>query len=188
MRHHARMPLPKCSVFIAVSLDGFIARRDGAIDWLDLANQRTTEVEDYGYERFFSSIDALVLGRNAFDKVRTFDPWPYKDTRTIVLSRSMRALPEHTPSTVSVTDEAPRALLERLEREGIRHVYVDGGVTIQRFLAEGVIDELTITTIPTLIGEGLPLFGALGRDVVLDLRESRAFASGFVQSVYRPRG
>jgi dihydrofolate reductase len=175
-------------VFIAVSLDGFIARRDGAIDWLELANQRTIDGEDYGYERFFSSIDALVLGRNAFDKVRTFDPWPYKDKRTVVLSRSMRALPEKTPPTVSVTDEAPAALLERLAREGVTHVYVDGGVTVQRFLAEGLIHELTVTTIPTLIGEGLPLFGPLARDVVLDLLESRAYPSGFVRSVYRPRG
>jgi dihydrofolate reductase len=175
----------RCSVFIATSLDGFISRLDGSIDWLDRANARATTSEDYGYARFFASVDALVMGRKTFDTVRAFDPWPYASKPVIVLSRSLSTLPEGTPATASLSAEEPRALLERLGRDGVSHVYIDGGTTVQRFIREGLVDTITITTIPVLIGQGRPLFAALAQDLELTLIESRAFESGFVQSTYR---
>jgi dihydrofolate reductase len=175
----------RCSIFIATSLDGFIARPDGSIDWLDRANARASSSEDYGYGRFFASVDALVMGRKTFDTVRAFATWPYEDKPVIVLSRTLSALPEGTPATASLSDEEPRVLLERLGREGLSHVYVDGATTVQRFVRDGLVDAITITTIPVLIGQGRPLFAALAQDIELALVESRAFDSGFVQSTYR---
>ncbi len=175
----------KCSVFIAASLDGYIARADGRIDWLDAANARVPKGEDCGYAAFMSTVDALVMGRRTFELARSFPEWPYGRTRVVVLSSRMRSLPAGAPGTVQLVDESPAALVARLAAQGMKHLYVDGGVTIQRFLADGLIDEITITTIPVLIGSGRPLFGALKRDVRLEHLSTRAFEFGFVQSRYR---
>lgn len=177
----------RASVFIATSLDGFISRKDGSIDWLNEANTTIPPGEDCGYKVFADSVDVLVMGRNTFDQVRTFDPWPYGDKRLVVLSSGAVEIPEPLRKTVSSSAETPVTLLRRLESEGIQHVYVDGGITIQRFLAAGLIDELTITLIPVLLGEGRPLFGALEKDVKLKLLRSKAYDFGFVQVTYSTR-
>jgi dihydrofolate reductase len=178
-------PPIRCSVFIATSLDGFISRPDGSIDWLEEANGLIPAGEDCGYAAFIATVDALVMGRNTFDQVLGFGKWPYGDTPVTVLSDSLRALPAHLPRSVSVSAGAPAALLVRLAAAGRRHVYVDGGVTIQRFLGDGLIDEMTITVVPVLLGAGRPLFGPLPADVRLELLSSRMFPFGFVQSRYR---
>jgi len=177
----------KASVFIATSLDGFISRTDGSIDWLNEANASITPGEDCGYKSFFDSVDALVMGRNTFELVLTFDPWPYGEKRLVVMSSRSLDIPSALAATVSSSSEAPEALLRRLESEGIRHVYVDGGITIQRFLAAGLIDELTITQIPVLLGEGRPLFGPLPRDIRLRLLNTQSYEFGFVQLKYSTR-
>ncbi|MGQ0651184.1 MAG: dihydrofolate reductase family protein [Betaproteobacteria bacterium] len=177
--------IAKCSVFIATSLDGFISRADGTIDWLDEANTRVPKDQDCGYEEFMSTVDALVMGRHTFDLARSFGEWPYGQTPVFVLSSQMRLLPGGVPHTVHLSNEAPATLVGRLSAQGMRHLYVDGGVTIQRFIADALIDEVTITRIPVLIGSGRPLFGSLSQDVRLEHISTRAFDFGFVQTKYR---
>jgi dihydrofolate reductase len=170
----------KVSVYIATSLDGFIARKNGGIDWLTGGESG----EDYGYAEFMSDIDHIVMGRNTYEKVLTFGGWPY-DKKVIVLSsRDLTLAPELTDKAEALR-LSPDELLRELEGRGSRHIYLDGGVTIQRFLRAGLVDEMTITTIPILIGQGLPLFGELDSDIKLDLLNSRSFGNGFVQNRYR---
>lgn len=170
----------RASVFIAASLDGFIARRDGGIDWLGEGEQN----EDFGYREFFDSIDVLAMGRNTFEKVLSFPEWPYGEKKVVVLTSRPFTIPPGREQTVSSSFETPAALLRRLGDDGVKRVYVDGGVTIQRFLSTDAIDDLTITRIPILLGEGIPLFGASGRDIVLRHVRTRAFPNGYVQSTY----
>lgn len=176
--------MTKCSVFIATSLDGFISRSDGSIDWLNEASALVPEGEDTGYGEFMSSVDALVIGRNTFEQVLSFGEWPYGSTPVIVLSRQLKSLPNDVQDTVSLTADDPEKLVQRLSAQGLNHLYIDGGLTIQSFLAEGLIDEITITIIPILLGEGKPLFGPLPEDVKLEHISSQAFEFGFVQSKY----
>lgn len=175
----------KCSVFIATSLDGFIARLDGSIDWLNEANRVVPSGEDCGYAEFMSTIDMIVMGRHTYEQVRSFETWPFGTTPVTVLSRSLRALPNDAAKSVSLSTEVPSALVTRLSADGFRHLYVDGGITIQSFMAAGLIDELTITQIPILLGSGRSLFGPLSTDIRLNLVATKAFAFGFVQSKYR---
>ena len=174
----------KASVFIATSLDGFIARTNGDLDWLTGAESASTE-QDYGYQEFMDSVDTIVLGRNTFEFVVTFDTWPYSGKKVVVLSSRTKAIPTHLVNDVEWLSLPPQHLLERLAAQGATHLYVDGGKTIQGFLKAGLIDELTITRAPVLIGTGVPLFSPLDDDVRLAHVATRQFESGFVQSKYR---
>lgn len=171
----------RASVFIATSLDGFIARDDGAIDWLPAVGKNG---EDYGYARFMATVDAMVIGRRTYELARGFEPWPYGSTPVVVLSRSPVAVPQGLSGTVEAMSCSPAEVLERLSGRGLRHAYVDGGRTIQGFLEAGLVDELVITRIPILIGTGIPLFGPLARDIRLRHVQTRSFADGLVQSRY----
>jgi dihydrofolate reductase len=173
-----------CRVFIATSLDGFIARPDGSIDWLERANALVPEGEDCGYGAFMASVDALVMGRKTFDTVLAMQPWPYGDKPVYVLSRSLSALPAGTPPSVQLAHDAPAALVAKAAGHGHRSLYVDGGAVIQSFLAAGLIAELTITVIPVLLGAGRPLFGPLPGDMSLRLLGCKAYPFGFVQKHY----
>lgn len=173
------MPI-KVSVYIAVSLDGFIARKNGDIDWLTGGESG----EDYGYADFMSTVDHVVMGRNTFEKVLSFGGWHYEKKVIVLTSRDLPLAPELSDKAEAL-HVSPRELIHELERRGVRHIYLDGGVTVQHFLREGLVDEMTITTIPILIGEGLPLFGALEEDVRLELLGSQAFKNGFVQNIYK---
>ncbi len=172
----------RVSVYIAASLDGFIARPDGDIDWLHAVQD--PEGEDYGYYDFLDSVDAVVMGKNTFEKVLTFGGWQFGDKRVIVLSSSIAALPDDLPPTVTLAAGAPAEILERLASEGIGHIYLDGGQTIQRFLAAGLINRLIVTRIPVVLGRGIPLFGPLDEDVWLTHVETKSFSNGLVQSAY----
>lgn len=174
-----------CSVFIATSLDGFIARSNGSIDWLNEANKSVTPGEDCGYGKFMADVDALVMGRKTFEQVITFDAWPYGSMPVVILSRRGASLPSTLPPSVSVTNEKPSALVARLTERGAKKIYVDGGLAIQSFLAAGLIDDITITVIPVLLGTGKPLFGPLSADVSLEHEGTTAFEFGFVQTRYR---
>ena len=171
----------KVSVYIATSLDGFIARKNDDLDWLPTP---TEGGEDFGYAEFMSTIDAIVMGRNTFEKVLTFGSWQYDKKVFVLSSRKLTIAPELS-DMVEALHLSPRELIRELEQRGIRHIYLDGGVTIQRFLREGLVDEMTLTTIPVLIGEGLPLFGALEKDIPLTLIEARSFSNGMVQKKYK---
>jgi len=174
----------RASVYIATSLDGFIARRDGSIDWLNEAQALVPEGEDCGFTAFMSTVDTLIMGRKTYEQVLSFGEWPYGETPVIVLSHNPISLPAHLPDTVSHSSESPGALLERLADQGFRHVYVDGGNTIQGFLAEALIDQITITTIPVILGDGIPLFSSVSRDIRLTHVRTKAFDFGFVQTTY----
>ena len=175
----------KASVFIAASLDGFIARKNGDLDWLDTANATVPEGEDCGFQAFFNSVDVLVMGRKTFEKVLQFDAWGYGNTRVIVLSRNSIKIPKELAQTVSHSSENPNELWKRLSEEGAERLYVDGGITIQRFLAEGLIDDITITLIPVLLGSGIPLFGDIVHNIHLTHTETKTYEFGFVQLTYK---
>ena len=170
------------SVFVGTSLDGFIARRSGAYDFLPAGGG-----EPHGYEEFMATVDALVIGRNTFESVLRLDSWPYGAKAVFVLST--RA-PMSAPPGAKVEHMSgdPVEIVSQLESRGIRHIYVDGGITVQQFLRAGLIQRLIITRVPVLIGEGIPLFGALSADIKLRHVATRSFKSGLVQSEYHVAG
>ena len=174
----------KVSVYIATSLDGFIARNDGAIDWLNEANNTVSGGEDYGFSEFMKSVDTLIMGRKTYEQVLSFGEWPYGKTPVIVMSRSSISFPSSIPNIVTHSLEAPRDLLERLSVEGIQHVYIDGGFTIQSFINDNLVTDFTITKVPILLGEGLRLFGKIKQDIKLKHVATKAFPNGFVKSTY----
>lgn len=169
-------------VFIATSLDGYIAKLDGGIDWL---LSRDDPSEDHGYNDFIKDIDGLIMGRGSFEKALTFDPWPYA-IPVVVMSKTLKAedIPARLKSKVRLADLAPASLMKSLEKEGWSKVYIDGGQIIQSFLRERLIDDMVITTAPVLLGEGRHLFGFLGEEVSLTHVKTTAFPSGLVQSTY----
>lgn len=169
----------RASVFVGTSLDGFIARANGDLDFLPPGGG-----EEHGYAEFMASVDAIVIGRNTYDKVLTFDTWPYGDKPVIVLSTRPVDLPAAPGAVVERMGGSPAEITARLAARGARHLYVDGGITIQRFLAAGLIQRLIITRVPVLIGAGIPLFGPLGRDIRLHHIATRQYRSGLVQSEY----
>ena len=168
----------KASVFVGTSLDGFIARANGAFDFLSPSGD-----EPHGYDEFIATVDALVIGRKTFETVLGFDGWAYGKKPVFVLSsRPIAAAP--TGAMVERMSGTPTGIVSQLEARGIQHIYVDGGVTIQQFLQAGVIQRLIITRVPVLIGTGIPLFGPLRRDISLKHIATRQYASGLVQSEY----
>jgi dihydrofolate reductase len=175
------------SVYIATSLDGFIAREDGSIDWLIEANATVPPGEDCGYAAFMSTVDVLIMGRNTYEQVAGFEPWPYEGKRVVVLTTRDVTFRTGAGIKLESSSEEPRALLARLTSEGYKHAYIDGGKVIQNFVSEGLIDKLTITTIPVLIGQGRSLFGRLASDAHLELVQSKAYEFGFIQSTYLAR-
>jgi dihydrofolate reductase len=177
-RHKSEASM-KISVFIGTSLDGFIARCNGSFDFLPEGGG-----EPHGYNEFIASVDTLVIGRMTFEAVMGLPEWPYGDRRVVVLSGGKLDLSAVHGGRVEQMSGDPAEIAAKLEASGVRHVYVDGGVTIQRFLRAGLIQRMTITRVPVLIGEGIPLFGALGRDVKLRHVATQAYASGLVKSEY----
>lgn len=171
----------KGSVFVGTSLDGFIARPDGGLDFLETGGN-----EPHGFEEFLASVDALVMGRKTYDFVLSFGKWFYGKKPVFVLSsREIEVLPG---ANVERLEGSPAEIASALDARGIEHVYVDGGLTIQQFLRAGLIRRLIITRVPVLIGSGIPLFGELERDVVLEHVATREFSGGLVQSEYQVVG
>lgn len=169
-------------VFIATSLDGFIARENGEIDWL-LEHDQTGE--DHGYDAFIEDIDTIVMGRGTFEAVRGMGEWFYN--RPVLVLSSMLAkepVPADLSGKVRFADKSPAEAMAMLEAEGCRRVYVDGGRVIQSFLGLGMISDMVITRVPVLLGTGRPLFGSVQRDVALAHTGTRSFPSGLVQSSY----
>ncbi len=176
--------LPSAEVFIATSLDGFIARVDGDIEWL--VGRPTPEGEDFGYAAFMDGIGAMVMGRQSFDKVSGLAEWPYP-VPVIVMSRSPDAVrvPQSLQDKVRVTSAAPLELLRDLDQQGVSRVYVDGGQIVRAFLEKGLIRRIIVTLIPVLLGRGRPLWGHGEGDIELDLVKVQHFANGFVVIEYR---
>jgi dihydrofolate reductase len=169
----------RASVFIATSLDGFIARQDGALDWLPADGG-----EPHGYDEFIAAVDAIVIGRKTFETVLAFDPWPYGTKQVVVLSTRPSGALRADGAVCDMMTGTPAEVVTRLSARGFEHLYIDGGVTIQGFLEAGLIQRLIITRIPVLLGRGIPLFGPLSRDVRLEHIGTRSYPSGMVQSEY----
>src|SRR6266581_3250168 len=169
----------KASVFIGASLDGFIARPNGELDFLPEGGG-----EPHGYDEFIASVDALVIGRKTFETVLAFQAWPYGDKRVVVLSSSPVDFSAVRGGVVEQMAGPPAEIVSQLAARGVKHLYVDGGITIQGFLRAGLIQRLVITRVPVLIGDGIPLFGTLPRDTRLRHVATRHYVSGLVQSEY----
>ena len=170
-------PRPRCSAFIATSLDGYIAGPGGSLDWLKIVERPG---EDYGFAAFLGAVDALVLGRNTYDAVLSMGSWPYAGKRCAVLTHRPAA-PRHGEMFLQ---GEPHEVLAGLGREGVRHVYVDGGAVIREFLDAGLLDHLTLSILPVVLGGGIPLFASGGQERRLHLEGARTWPSGLVQLRY----
>lgn len=168
----------RASVFVGTSLDGFLARLNGAFDFLPADGG-----EPHGYEEFFASVDCLIIGRNTYDVVLAFESWPYERKPVFVLS-SRPLAPAPTGAVVERLSGDPVSIVAGLDARGFRHAYVDGGITIQRFLQAGLIQRLVVTRVPVLVGTGIPLFGPVEHDIALRHVHTQQYASGLVQSEY----
>ena len=170
-------------VFIARSLDGYIADRTGGLDWLYAVPN--PDHLDLGYEKFIKRVDAIVMGRTTFDMVNSFDmEWPYK-IPAFVLSSTIKSLPEELKDKVEILNGTLSKILDQIHERGFTQLYIDGGVTVQNFLKEDLIDEIIITTIPILLGGGTPLFGELPKEMEFEHMDSVLYLDAVVQNTYR---
>jgi dihydrofolate reductase len=167
------------SVFIGMSVDGFIARPNGDLDFLPPGGG-----EPHGYDEFMASVDALVIGRKTFETVLAFPEWPYGKKRVVVLSSRPLDFSGVRGGNVEQMSGTPAEIVSKLAASGTQHAYIDGGITIQRFLRAGLIQRLIITRVPMLIGEGIPLFGTLPHDIRLRHVATKHYQSGLVQTEY----
>ncbi len=172
----------KCEVFIACSLDGFIARPDGDVAWLDHPRY-ALEGEDFGYYALMDRVNVLVMGRNTYDVVRSFDiTWPYGDKAVRVLTHRAVDIPAELQGSVAALSGTPAEIVKQLAAEGFSCAYIDGGAVIQDFLRAGLVERMIITTIPVLLGAGIRLFGELEQDVHLKPAKVQHWPNGFVQT------
>lgn len=180
----------KCSVYIATSADGFIAKTDGGVDWLHTAGNSEANMgsEDMGFKSFIDSVDCMIMGRKCMEMISSFnltpEQWPYGDMPIIVLSNTIKEPPENLKSKVEMYSGNLKVLVSQLESTGHQHAYIDGGTTIQAFINLQLINEMIITRAPVLLGEGIPLFGKTDKDIKLEQSQAVAFANDFVQEKY----
>jgi dihydrofolate reductase len=160
-------------------VDGFLARPDHALDFLDAGGN-----EPHGYEEFYGSVDVVVIGRKTYEVVLTFGQWPYGNKAVVVLSSRPLDFSSISNGVVQQMAGEPAEIVKQLAAQGFQHAYIDGGLTIQRFLSAGVIDRMTVTRVPVLIGQGIPLFGPLPADILLRHIKTRTYKGGLVQSEY----
>lgn len=173
----------RATVFVGTSVDGFIARRNDELDFLPV------ECEPHGYEEFIASVDTIVIGRRTFETVLGFGrEWPYDKKRVVVLSSRPLDLSTVRGGVVEQMSGEPAEIVAKLAASGAQHLYVDGGITVQRFLRAGLIQHLVITRVPVLIGEGIPLFGSLTHDVHLRHVATQYYPRGLVKSEYEVMG
>jgi dihydrofolate reductase len=169
-------------IYIAVSLDNFIATPDGGLDWLYAIPN--PEQSDYGFADFIQRVDALVMGRKTFETVLSFDPWPYQKP-VFVLSHTLAALPEKAIGKAELIRGEPAEVVRILGARGFHNLYVDGGRTIQGFLEADLIDEMIITRVPILLGGGVPLFGSLPWEMKFRLVSTERLNDALFKSIYR---
>jgi dihydrofolate reductase len=168
-------------VYIACSLDGFIARKDGSIDWL--METPNPENSDYGFSAFMDRIDGIIMGRSTFETVLSFEQWPY--TKPVyVLSHTLKEVPPRLRDKAEVVQGDLQDIIALLNSKGIKHLYIDGGKTVQSFLKLDMIDELIITRIPIILGSGIPLFADMDREVKFELTQTEILNKDLVKSTY----
>ena len=169
----------KTSVFCGASVDGFIARPDDGLDFL-----HTGEQGPHGFEEFYGNVDVVLIGRRTFDVVLKFGGWFYGKKPVVVLSSRPLDFSSIKGGVVEQMSGEPAKILSRLKKRGFKHAYIDGGITVQKFLAAGLIDRMIVTRVPVLIGKGIPLFGPVSRDIPLRHVATRTYDSGLVQTEY----
>ena len=174
--------MPTGHIMMAMSLDGFVARQDRTLDWLD---KQPTNGEDHGFEDFQSSVDVIVMGSGSFKTLLGFGGWAYSKP-VVVLSSSMAQadIPSHLKDKVELTNETPTELMKRFDKLGHKRVYVDGGAIIRSFLSLGFVQDMKVTIVPILIGEGIRLFGEIDNDIDLKLESVAKYSSGLVSLNY----
>ena len=173
-------------VFIGTSLDGYIADRNGGLNWLTAIPN--PEQSDMGYTEFMAQVDALVMGRKTFETVCGFEgDWPYAKPIFIV-SRTLDTIAEEYRDKAELVKGSLVQILEKIHNKGYHRLYIDGGVTIQNFLKEDLIDEITITTIPIVLGGGSALFSVLPKELEFTLVASKVFLDQLVQNHYIRKG
>lgn len=171
-----RMERPKVSIYIASSIDGYIARKDESLDWLDRVGGYD---EDYGFKKFLSSIDGLIIGRKTYEVATTVaDPYPGK--KVVILSQTLKEVKEN----MELYSGDLIQLLSKMYKEGIKHIWVDGGVTLSQFLASRIVDTMTVSIIPIVLGDGIPLFNTMNQEIPCRLISSKSYPSGLVQISY----
>ena len=168
-------------VYIATSLDGYIATPDGGLDWLYAIPN--PDNDDYGYADFIEGIDAIVMGRNTFEKVLTFDSWPYNKP-VFVLSNSLNQLPEAVKNKAERVNGGINDIVQQLNVKGYANLYIDGGGVIRSFLAEDLIDEMIITRVPVVLGSGIPLFTQLPNTLRFEHQKTEVLSSALVKTCY----
>ena len=170
-------------LYIASSLDGFIARKDGDVSWLDACQ---TEGQDYGYSEFLSTIDLIVMGSRTYEQLKSFGPWPYGEIKTYVLTG--RDLPVQGGANLAIYHGSAEDLTQKIRYESQKSIWLLGGAAVARsFLKVGAVDAIILPIIPVLLGEGISLFGENGADSTLQLKEARLYQNGVVQLHYRLR-
>lgn len=181
----------KCSVFIATSTDGYIATAEGAVDWLHSAGNPDADMSDspdMGFGAFMASVDCMIMGRKCMEMISSMnlppEQWPYGDIHIVVLSNTIKTPPENLKGKVEMFSGDIAELVKELEGKGFSHAYIDGGSTITSFLNHKLINEMTITRAPVLLGEGIPLFGKLNNQIKLVSSKATAFANDFIQEKY----
>jgi len=168
-------------VYIAASLDGYIATTKGGLDWLyEVPNP---DEDDYGYSEFITQIDAMVMGRHTFEKVRSFGEWPYKK-KVYVLSSTLNEVPEELVDKVEILSGPVKIIVDTINTAGFKNLYIDGGKTIQKFLEQDLIDELIVTRIPILLGDGIPLFSKLANPIRFIHKNTEVYSQALVKSHY----
>jgi dihydrofolate reductase len=182
----------KCSVFIATSADGYIATVVGGVEWLDTAGKADIDMSDepdMGFLNYMASVDCMIMGRKCMEKLSSFnlspEQWPYGGTRIIVLSNTLKEEPRNLKGKLEMYSGEIPALISRLESEGYRHAYVDGGTTITCFINLKLINEMTITQAPVLLGDGISLFGKTNKHIKLEDAQAAVYPNDFIQIKYK---
>ncbi|MGL1893633.1 MAG: dihydrofolate reductase family protein [Spirochaetaceae bacterium] len=168
-------------VYISSSLDGFIAKKDGGLDWL--MNIPNPDNNDYGFSAFMESIDGLIMGRNTFEMVLSFGEWLYTK-KVFVLSNTLKTIPEHLKDRAEIVNGELTQIVTKLNDRGFNNLYIDGGKTIQSFLKLDLIDEMIISQVPILLGSGIPLFSDLDKELNFKVVKTEKLNDFLVQSHY----
>lgn len=171
---------PKISVFIATSLDGYIAKQNDELDWLENVNSQGCD-EDYGFKEFLSSIDTLVMGRGTYKIASKVEDWPYKGKRVVVLSKKLKEV----RNDAELYSGDITAIIQKLYEEGSKHIYVDGGITISQFINAGYIDQMILTIVPVILGQGICLYKDIFNESWYQLLSTQSYPNGLVQLRYQ---
>lgn len=181
----------KCSVFIATSADSYIATIDDGVEWLETSGKTGVDLgeqSDMGFNNFITSVDCMIMGRGCMEKLASFnltpEQWPYGDIRVIALSSSIKEAPKNLRTKVELYSGDIHTLIFKLESTGLKHAYIDGGATITSFLNEKLINEITITQAPILLGAGKPLFGKTNQQIKLEKAHAIVFPNDYIQIKY----